>query len=413
MTQQMMKAVEDRVGDAAPGYLKCLFPLCGGPVGTMETFSCLIPSDKRDDVMSAIAQYRQMQDSGGGDRSGGGCLDCCCRGYQVEPAVDPKLRSPPCCLVVGGFFLQYFLVCCILSFAMSPLSLFLCFCFAACAALLFSECLAKQSSLLPLFGGIGLVTLMLAGFVGATNHRLNYGLYRAAEAGRHYEGISPADKAIAHADAGTISFVNPTLNTYNSLGLTDGDTMFCVAPIMTDSQSAVHESAAVPVQFWAVGTDCCRRHTGFSCDDAHAQDVKGGIVLPEPEYGLWVRYMAPLTFFSVETHWEKYAEAIDAAAALHGLKTTTSPVLVYWVKDPEEILDAWRTQAILVVVFSSLVYLACITTTWFFVHLFYARRIRVLLGLDGGTPSDKTDSSERASQEKMRDPFLVYGSNPM
>lgn len=60
MKEKAKKAVEDQVANGAPGYLKPCFPCCGGPVGTMEKFICMVPKDQQDTVKSAIEKYKGM-----------------------------------------------------------------------------------------------------------------------------------------------------------------------------------------------------------------------------------------------------------------------------------------------------------------------------------------------------------------
>ena len=60
MKDAAKKKVEDMVGDQAPGYLKPCFPCCGGPVGTMEKFICMVPKDQQDMVKDAISKYKAM-----------------------------------------------------------------------------------------------------------------------------------------------------------------------------------------------------------------------------------------------------------------------------------------------------------------------------------------------------------------
>merc|ERR1712083_1288633 len=38
---------EEQVGTMAPGYLKCFFPMCGGPVGTLSKFECAFLRTRR------------------------------------------------------------------------------------------------------------------------------------------------------------------------------------------------------------------------------------------------------------------------------------------------------------------------------------------------------------------------------
>ena len=42
----------------APAPLKMLFPCCGGPMGTLKKFECVIPADKKDDFNKA---YESVQ----------------------------------------------------------------------------------------------------------------------------------------------------------------------------------------------------------------------------------------------------------------------------------------------------------------------------------------------------------------
>merc|ERR1712129_252515 len=51
----------DQMGNSAPEYLKPCFACCGGPVGTLEKFTFVIPAgSQRDTVNSAIAKYNGL-----------------------------------------------------------------------------------------------------------------------------------------------------------------------------------------------------------------------------------------------------------------------------------------------------------------------------------------------------------------
>merc|ERR1712137_1514883 len=60
MNDAAKKQIEEQMGEMAPGYIKPFFPCCGGPVGTMEKFSCAIPADKQDEAKSAIEKYKTL-----------------------------------------------------------------------------------------------------------------------------------------------------------------------------------------------------------------------------------------------------------------------------------------------------------------------------------------------------------------
>merc|ERR1712037_918888 len=49
-------------GNMAPGYLKCFFPMCGGPVGTLSKFECAVPADQKDNFNSAKDSYNKAKD---------------------------------------------------------------------------------------------------------------------------------------------------------------------------------------------------------------------------------------------------------------------------------------------------------------------------------------------------------------
>jgi len=53
-----IKTAEDNAGTMAPAPLKMLFPCCGGPMGTLKKFECVIPADKKDDFNKA---YESVQ----------------------------------------------------------------------------------------------------------------------------------------------------------------------------------------------------------------------------------------------------------------------------------------------------------------------------------------------------------------
>eukprot|EP00419_Tripos_fusus_P001585 CAMPEP_0172680942 /NCGR_PEP_ID=MMETSP1074-20121228/17112_1 /TAXON_ID=2916 /ORGANISM="Ceratium fusus, Strain PA161109" /LENGTH=60 /DNA_ID=CAMNT_0013499359 /DNA_START=77 /DNA_END=259 /DNA_ORIENTATION=+ len=60
MKEQAKKTLEEQIGNAAPGSIKCCFPCCGGPVGTIEKMGFMIPADQKDMVMDLIKKYKDM-----------------------------------------------------------------------------------------------------------------------------------------------------------------------------------------------------------------------------------------------------------------------------------------------------------------------------------------------------------------
>jgi len=55
--EQAIKAGEDQAGGMAPGYIKCFFPCCGGPVETLKKFEFAVPADKKDEFNQMYTNY--------------------------------------------------------------------------------------------------------------------------------------------------------------------------------------------------------------------------------------------------------------------------------------------------------------------------------------------------------------------
>jgi len=58
--EAMKKKIEEELGNQAPGYIKCFFPCCGGPVATIDKFIFAIPADQQTQVKDAIKKYKDM-----------------------------------------------------------------------------------------------------------------------------------------------------------------------------------------------------------------------------------------------------------------------------------------------------------------------------------------------------------------
>ena len=59
MKEEEKKKNEELITEVAPAYLKPLFPCCGGPVGTVEKCSFLVPADKQEETKKAIEAYKE------------------------------------------------------------------------------------------------------------------------------------------------------------------------------------------------------------------------------------------------------------------------------------------------------------------------------------------------------------------
>ena len=60
--EKAMKSAEDNAGAMAPGWITPCFCCCGGPVGTLKKFECVVPADKKDDFNKAFDGYQKMKE---------------------------------------------------------------------------------------------------------------------------------------------------------------------------------------------------------------------------------------------------------------------------------------------------------------------------------------------------------------
>jgi len=120
----------------------------------------------------------------------------------------------------------------------------------------------------------GMATI-LAMICGSYTYEHHMALYWTYEENQKYTNVLPTEPAAAHADAGKIIFSDTArVDSTRSVGFKAG-TVYCVAPILDDTQQS-------KVEYWAAGTDCCQQRADFSCDDAWDPKAKSGVVLIEP-----------------------------------------------------------------------------------------------------------------------------------
>merc|ERR1712008_250168 len=83
MKEQAKKAIEDQMGNSAPEYLKPCFACCGGPVGTLEKFTFVIPAgSQRDTVNSALQSTKTCE---------GVCCHACARDAAKHNGLSERL----------------------------------------------------------------------------------------------------------------------------------------------------------------------------------------------------------------------------------------------------------------------------------------------------------------------------------
>lgn len=273
-------------------------------------------------------------------------------------------KVPGSFVVVMLLALEYGVICGLCSFMLGQLAFLLCIIFlllqAAMAFVVAGDALqdhhpAKQWLVL-LWG----LTACAAAFIGGRNFHASYAPYWTASGGQYYAGISASALAASHADAGIIQFEEGTkLDETLAVGLRVAGHTYCVAPVRDPNKDLTVED---PVQFWAVGLDCCGGRGSFDCDDAANAEARGGMVLQEP-----VDQEEALTavIFAPRIYRQAYGRAVNASVALHDELTTASPaVFLRWLATPEKNLNGWFACAILVWALSTILYCTFMAVAW-------------------------------------------------
>jgi hypothetical protein len=196
-------------------------------------------------------------------------------------------------------------------------------------------------------------------YVGSRNYHMIYGPYRLASKGRD-RNVPANASASGFRDGRTLTFdASFSLDGDRAVGIRAFGGTYCAAPVVSvTAASALNDYPKV--QIWAVGLDCCGARAQFLCDDAGEQDVHGGVVLHQPSEAatLMGSLLAPRSF---DQGWHR---AIQASCALYEMQSATDPVLVAWVKHPDDVLSGWRMDAIIVWLASSFLHLVVTSVAW-------------------------------------------------
>lgn len=177
-----------------------------------------------------------------------------------------------------------------------------------------------------------LLALGLATTVGVLAYDGWLAYYWSCGHSRAYANVLPSEAAAGYADAGQLIFADEArVDASRGLGYKDG-AVFCVAPIRDEAWGMG------PVQFWAVGMNCCDARGGFLCDDAWDPKARAGVVVSQGE--------------ALGRDWRpEYLFAIEQAEAAFELVSSPEAVLVRWVADPERLLvNLWRAGTGILVV---------------------------------------------------------------
>jgi len=195
----------------------------------------------------------------------------------------------------------------------------------------------KKGPMYMYLGFLCTLAIMLGIILGLYNHYEFMMTYWSYNEYRVYTDVLPSEPAAAHADAGTMVFTEDSrVDTTKALGYKAGK-VFCVAPILDDTQST-------RVEYWAAGIDCCSQRADFNCDDAWNPKAKSGVVV--------IDNGSPVT-----SNFDMYMKAVHQAEAAYGVVAAKKPIFVRWVADPVKVETEYWTWGIGFLVCCSAIYL--------------------------------------------------------
>jgi len=188
-------------------------------------------------------------------------------------------------------------------------------------------------------GLLSLFAILFSTLFGTYNYWMHMFPYWSYDENRAYSNVLPTEPAEAHADAGKIKFSHTArVDTTRAMGYKAGS-VYCVAPILDDTQLD-------RVEYWAAGVDCCPARGDFNCDDAWNPKARSGVVILDTSAGdASVSSGDTSVGFSLfRSRRDYYVKAVRQAEANFALTSADHPLFVRWVGDPQMIQDDyWRS----------------------------------------------------------------------
>lgn len=139
--------------------------------------------------------------------------------------------------------------------------------------------------------------------------------YHRLAKGSTYTNVSPLSRGEAYSDAAVLQFTPSSfVDQSQTFGWNHAGVTFCVAPISDVAASG----PAAPIEYWAVGINCCEPRTGFACDDVQDPDAKAGVTI-NPSSAL-------------KPSWLK---AIKKAEELYDITSDSGALMVSWSQNPD------------------------------------------------------------------------------
>lgn len=198
-----------------------------------------------------------------------------------------------------------------------------------------------------LFGQSAVIGLIVGFFLYFSN-LVYYWRYQDL---RTYTNVAASQQAYAFNDGGMLLWTEDTrIDVMRSVGYKsrwDGET-YCVAPIVDSTMTSAN-----PINYYAVGMNCCNARAQFECDEASDLTTRSALVILEPDdivrpYMQWA--VAGATFPRYENAIRLQESTYFTRASQQGLK------FVRWTKDPIALKDSFYEAARKWCIIASLIY---------------------------------------------------------
>lgn len=221
--------------------------------------------------------------------------------------------------------------------------------------------LGKDRPWLWWFGAVWIQATVVGLIVGFFLYFRYLAYFWKYEETRTYNNVTAAEDASAFGDGSIFVFTEEVrLDTMRSVGFKSrwtGET-FCVAPLVDATMSQANE-----IQYWAVGQDCCAARAEFFCGDAGDFTTHSALRILEPE-----DVVRPFMRWAVRgANYPKYLEAVRLQEATYSTKSSPTPTLIMWSKDPVAAKDAFFDDARDICIRVSLAYFAVVLVALYFV----------------------------------------------
>jgi hypothetical protein len=240
-------------------------------------------------------------------------------------------------LVVLFLVCLYAGICGALTFFLETRGLLSCAVLVLLGAMLLSEEVEQKAPSAQWLLPLGVIVSVMAALTGICNYHAHYAPYLNTKAGRTYYNVTATAVASAYLDGGIIHFDNDSVvDTTRSLGFMSHGFTYCVAPIFIQQQGDDEH----PVQFWAVGRDCCNARSSFECGDAGDNNTHGGLVMHDTDDWISSEIFAP------RSHLDEWRHAASAAGAIHGMTVAEPAAFVRWENSPERVVQHLKEAAI-------------------------------------------------------------------